>query len=72
MFDSRQAPDMKFSLPVALGALVVVVAAGVGGLMAAPIPMGTDTIVMMVAPSMLVFGLVAFGIGVKHGEFRTT
>ena len=70
MFDSRQAPDMKFSLPVALGALVVVVAAGVGGLIVAPIPMGTDTIVMMVAPSMLVFGLVAFGIGVKHGEFR--
>ena len=72
MSDSRQAPDVKFSLPVALGALVVVVAAGVGGLMAAPIPMGTDTIVMMVAPSMLVFGLVAFGLGVKHGEFRTT
>ena len=72
MSDSRQPPDMNFSLPVALGALVVVVAAGVGGLIAAPIPMGTDTIVMMVAPSMLVFGLVAFGIGVKHGEFRTT
>ena len=72
MSDSRQAPDVKFSLPVALGALVVVVAAGVGGLMAAPIPMGTDTILMMVAPSMLVFGLVAFGLGVKHGEFRTT
>jgi hypothetical protein len=25
---------------------------------------------MMVAPSMLVFGLLAFGLGVKHGEFR--
>lgn len=70
MSESRQAPNMEFSLPVALGALVVVVAAGLGGLIAAPIPMGTDTIVMMVAPSMLVFGLVAFGLGVKHGEFR--
>ena len=70
MTDSRQAPDVKFSLPVALGALVVVVAVGLGGLVAAPIPMGTDTILMMVAPSMLVFGLVAFGLGVKHGESR--
>ena len=61
---------MEFSLPVALGVLVVAVAAGLGGLIAAPIPMGTDTILMMVAPSMLVFGLVAFGLGVKHGEHR--
>jgi hypothetical protein len=27
-------------------------------------------VLMMVAPSMVVFALVAFGIGVKHGEFR--
>ncbi len=70
MSASRQPPDMEFSLPVALGALVVVVAAGVGGLMAAPIGMSDEIIQRMVAPSMLVFGLVAFGIGVKHGEFR--
>ncbi|EMA71684.1 hypothetical protein C462_05455 [Halorubrum distributum JCM 13916] len=25
---------------------------------------------MMVVPSMLVFGALAFAIGVKHGEFR--
>ena len=36
----------------------------------APIPMTTGTILMMVAPSMLVFGLLAFGLGVKHGEYR--
>ncbi|WP_254839054.1 DUF7333 family protein [Natronomonas marina] len=61
---------MKFTLPVALGALLAVVAVGVGGLIASPIPMATRTILMMVAPSMLVFGLLAFGLGVKHGEFR--
>ena len=63
---------MEFSLPVALGALVAVVAAGLGGLIAAPIPMGTDTIVMMVAPSMAVFGLVCLALGVKYGEYRAT
>jgi hypothetical protein len=60
---------MRFSLPVALGVLLVIVAVGVGGLAASDV-MAVGTIMMMVAPSMLVFGLVAFGIGVKHGEFR--
>jgi hypothetical protein len=27
---------------------------------------------MMVLPSMVVFGAVAFVLGVKHGEFRST
>lgn len=63
-------PDgMEFSLPVALGVLLVIVAIGVGGLAASGV-MAVGTVMMMVAPSMLVFGLVAFGIGVKHGEFR--
>jgi len=26
---------------------------------------------MMVAPSMLVFGLIAFALGMKHGEYRS-
>lgn len=60
---------MEFSLPVALGALLVIVAVGVGGLAASDV-MAVGTIAMMVAPSMVVFGLVAFGLGVKHGEFR--
>jgi hypothetical protein len=60
---------MQFSLPVALGAVIAVVAVGVAGLVGSGV-MQTGTILMMVAPSMLVFGLVAFGLGVKHGEFR--
>jgi len=67
---SRETPGMEFNFPVALGALIAVVAVGVGGLIASPIPMATGTILMMVAPSMLAFGLLAFGLGVKHGEYR--
>jgi hypothetical protein len=61
---------MEFSLPVSLGALLVIVAVGVGGLLAGGM-MPPDVTLTMVAPSMLVFGLVAFGLGMKHGEYRT-
>jgi hypothetical protein len=61
---------MEFSLPVSLGALLVIVAVGVGGLLAGGM-MPSDVTLTMVAPSMLVFGLVAFGLGMKHGEYRT-
>ena len=70
MSPRRENSDMEFNLPVALGVLLAVVGVGVGGLIASPIPMTTGTILMMVAPSMLVFGLLAFGLGVKHGEYR--
>jgi hypothetical protein len=70
MSASRETPGMDFNLPVALGVLLAVIGVGVGGLIASPIPMTTGTILMMVAPSMLVFGLLAFSLGVKHGEFR--
>jgi hypothetical protein len=53
-------------------AFLAVVAAGVGILLTMPMGMTTDTVLMMVAPSMLVFGLLTLAIGVKHGEFRAT
>lgn len=62
---------MQVTLPVALGAVLAVVVLGVAGLIASGM-MAIRTTLMMVAPSMLVFGLLAFGIGVKHGEFRAT
>lgn len=62
---------MDFTLPVSIGLLIVVVALGVGGLVGGGM-MTVQTTLMMVAPSMIVFGLIAFGIGVKHGEFRAT
>ncbi|CAI48354.1 uncharacterized protein NP_0526A [Natronomonas pharaonis DSM 2160] len=60
---------MQFNLPVALGALLVIVAIGAGGLVASGM-MILETTLMMVVPSMVVFGLIAFGLGVKHGEYR--
>lgn len=60
---------MEFNLPVSLGALLVVVVIGLGGLIGGGM-MPLQTTLMMVAPSMLVFGLVAFGLGMKHGEYR--
>jgi hypothetical protein len=62
---------MEFSLPVSLGVLLAVIVVGIAGLVGGGM-MPLRTTLMMVAPSMVVFGLLAFGLGVKHGEFRTT
>jgi hypothetical protein len=61
---------MEFNATVTYGALVGLVVLGAAALVAAPIPMGTSTILMMVAPSMLVFGAVCLFLGIKHGEYR--
>ena len=53
---------------VAFLALIVI---GTGALLAMQV-MPTDTTLMMVTPSMLVFGLICLGIGVAHGEYRAT
>jgi hypothetical protein len=51
---------------------VALIALGVGGLIGSPVPMETSTILMMVLPSMAIFGLIALVIGVKHGEYRAS
>lgn len=61
---------MDFSLPVSLGALLVIIAVGIAGLVGGGM-MALQTTLMMVAPSILVFGLVAFALGMKHGEYRS-
>lgn len=61
---------VEFNLPVTIGAFVAVIAIGVVGLVMAPMGMTTDTILMMVAPSMAIFGAICLAIGVKYGEFR--
>ncbi len=63
---------MEFDTTITAVVFVALIAAGVGGLIVAPIPMTTDTILMMVAPSMAVFGLVCVAIGVKYGEYRAS
>jgi hypothetical protein len=61
---------MDFDLPKSLGLLFLIVALGVAGLVGGGM-MPLRTTLMMVLPSMLAFGLVAFGLGMKHGEYRT-
>lgn len=61
---------MQFNLSVSLGALLAIIVVGVAGLVGGGMmPLGTT--LSMVAPSMLVFGLIAFGLGMKHGEYRS-
>lgn len=50
-------------------AFVALIAVGVGSLVAAPM-MTTETVLMMVLPSMVVFGLICLAIGVAHGQYR--
>jgi hypothetical protein len=61
---------MEFDPVKTAVAFLVLIGFGTGALIGAPIPMGTDTILMMVLPSMLVFGALCLAIGVKHGEYR--
>lgn len=61
---------VEFSLPVTVAAFLAVVAVGTGALIAAPVPMATGTILMMVLPSTLVFGAVCLALGVAHGQYR--
>ncbi|WP_435360961.1 DUF7333 family protein [Haloarchaeobius sp. DFWS5] len=61
---------MEFDLTRTAVVFVAIVALGVVGLIASPVPMETSTILMMVTPSMLVFGAICLALGVKHGEWR--
>jgi hypothetical protein len=61
---------VQFSLPVSLGALLAIIVVGLAGLVGGGM-MPLETTLAMVAPSMLAFGLVAFALGVKHGEYRS-
>jgi hypothetical protein len=61
---------MEFDLVTTAVTFLALIAIGVGGLIGSPVPMETSTILMMVTPSMAIFGLIALAIGVKHGEYR--
>jgi len=60
---------MEFDLPTTAALFIALIAVGVGGLIAAPM-MGTGTILTMVLPSMVVFGLLCLFIGMKYGQHR--
>lgn len=60
---------MEFDLPKTATVFVALIALGV----VATSPMMTmGTVLMMVLPSMVVFGLLMLAIGIKHGEYRAT
>jgi hypothetical protein len=61
--------DMEFDLPRACGTLVAIIAIGAGGLVASGVT-ATQTVLMMVLPSMVIFAAVAFWLGMKYGEYR--
>lgn len=61
---------MEFDRLTTAIAFVVLIAVGIGAMVATP--MDTGTILMMVLPSMAVFGLLMLALGVKHGEYRAS
>lgn len=59
---------MEFDTLTTAVVFVGIIAVGVIGTMQTP--MTTDSVLMMVLPSMVVFGLLILALGVKHGEYR--
>ncbi len=59
---------MEFDERVTALGFVLLVVVGTGITMATP--MTTETVLMMVVPSLVVFGIVAVALGVKYGEYR--
>jgi hypothetical protein len=57
---------MEFDFVRSVGVLVAITALATVGLTSVMAP---GTVFMMVLPSMVVFAVVAFFLGMKHGEF---
>lgn len=62
---------MEYDLPRAAGLVALIIAVGTVGISFGT-PMALQTVLMMVVPSMAVFGAIVFILGMKHGEFRAT
>ncbi len=60
---------MEFDFARSVAPLVAIVAVATVALTAMMTP---STVFMMVLPSMIVFSVVAFLLGMKHGEFRAS
>ncbi|AFK18578.2 MULTISPECIES: DUF7333 family protein [Haloferax] len=61
---------MEFDLTKTVALLVGLVVLGTAALIGMGV-METNTVLMMVTPAMLAFGVICLAIGVKHGEYRT-
>jgi len=62
---------MEFDLTTTAGIFLAIVAVAIGGLSASGV-MARSTVLMMVLPSVLVFGIVCLFLGSKYGEYRAT
>jgi len=60
---------MEFDFARSVGPLVVIVAVAT---VALTFMMTPSTVFMMVLPSMIVFSIVAFFFGMKHGEYSAS
>ena len=60
---------MEFDFARSVGPLVAIVAIATVALTAVMTP---STVFTMVLPSMIGFSVVAFALGMKYGEYRTT
>jgi hypothetical protein len=60
---------MEFDFTRSVAPLVVIVAVATVALTSMMTP---STVFMMVLPSMIVFSIVAFFLGMKHGDFRAS
>lgn len=61
---------MEFDRITTGAIFAVLIAVGIGGLVASQL-MPIRITLMMVLPSTVVFGLICLAIGVKHGEYRS-
>lgn len=62
-------PGMEFDRTRTAAVFVAIIALGTAALLAMP-GMGPGTVLTMVLPSMVVFGLVCLWLGVRYGEYR--
>jgi len=60
---------MEFDALKTAAIFAAIVAAGTGALIAAPM-MLTETVLTMVLPSMVIYGAIMLGLGIKHGQYR--
>ena len=62
---------MEFDSTTTAIVFVALIAIGVGGLLVADV-MATGTVLIMVLPAMVVFGVLCLAIGVQYGQYRTS
>lgn len=59
--------DLELSTPVAAVVMLVLIAVVAGGTLTSPMSPSTK---LMVTPGIVVFGVIAFLVGVLHGQYR--